>query len=184
MTKKQNESFEKVVVVSGIFVSLFGGIFAAAVAIDNFKNYNNPYLFGFVFGTIGLLIGLFVAKKLKSEITKIVSNIKNMQQSYFYPTFAITSGCIGLLILFGEKLNTSLSTQEKCDNYFITEKIFSERASRRAELNVLVINVDGTYHRIITKQKYWQNVSVGEQINACNYKSKIGFDYIELTNEN
>jgi hypothetical protein len=170
--------------VSGIFVSLFGGIFAAAVAIDNFKNYNNPYLFGFVFGTIGLLIGLFVAKKLKSEITKIVSNIKNMQQSYFYPTFAITSGCIGLLILFGEKLNTSLSTQEKCDNYFITEKIFSERASRRAELNVLVINVDGTYHRIITKQKYWQNVSVGEQINACNYKSKIGFDYIELTNEN
>ncbi|MBK6840042.1 MAG: hypothetical protein IPG90_18630 [Bacteroidetes bacterium] len=43
---------------------LFGGMFATIVAVDNFKNYNSPYFFAFTCSTLGLVIGLIVARKL------------------------------------------------------------------------------------------------------------------------
>jgi hypothetical protein len=186
MTKQKNKPFDnisrlkKVVVVTGIFVSMFGGMFAAIVAIDNFKNYENPYLFGFTFGTIGLLIGLFTAKKIKS---KILINQK-MQQNYSQLTIFIVTGFIGLVLLLGQNANTILSTKEKYDNYLVVDKVFRKGGYRRVELNILVLNIDGVYHRYITNPNYWQTVSVGQQINACIYKSTIGFDYLKLTNEN
>jgi hypothetical protein len=186
MTKQKSKSFDnvsrlkKVVVVTGIFVSLFGGIFAALVAIDNFKNYDSPYLFGFVFGTIGLLAGLLAASKLKS---KIIINQK-MQQDYIPLTILIVTGFIGIAMLLGQRANTLLSTKEKCDNYLVADKIFKEGGYRVAELNILEINVDGVHHRFKTKKKYWQTVTVGQQVNVCIYNSKIGFDFIKLTNEN
>ena len=186
MTKHKNKPFDnvsrlkKVVVVTGIFVSLIGGILAAVFAIWNFQNYNSPYLFGFVFGTIGLLAGLFFANKLK---TTIIINQK-MQQNYYQLTIYIATGFIGIVMLLGQQANTLLSTKEKCDNYLITDKVFRKGGYRRADLNILVINVEGVAHRIITNPNYWQTVSVGQQINACIYSSIIGFDYLTLTNEN
>jgi hypothetical protein len=185
MTKQKYNPFDnvsilkKVIVVTGIFVSLFGGMFASIVAIDNFKNYDKPYLFGFTFGTIGLLTGLITAKRLKS---KILINQK-MQQNYSQLTIFILAGFIGLFLLLGQHANTILSTNDKCDNYSVVDKVFRKGGFRRVELNILVINVDGVYHRYITKSNYWQTISTGQQINACIYKSRIGFDYLKLTEE-
>ncbi|MBI3519991.1 MAG: hypothetical protein HY062_11615 [Bacteroidetes bacterium] len=186
MAKHKNNPFnnisrlKKVVVVTGIFVFLIGGILAAVFAIVNFQNYNSPYLFGFVFGAIGLLAGLFFANKVK---TAIIINQK-MQENYYQLTIYIATGFIGIVMLFGQQANTLLSTKEKCDNYIITDKIFRKGGYRRAELNILVINVEGVPHRVITNTNYWKTVSVGQQINACIYSSVIGFDYLTLTNEN
>jgi len=186
MTRQKNNPFDnvsrlkKAVVVTGTFVSLFGGMFAAIVAIDNFKNYDSPYLFGFVFGTIGLLVGLLVANKLKS---KIIINQK-MQQNYDQLTIFIATGFIGIVMLLGQQANTFLSTKEKCDNYLVADKIFRKGGHRRAELNILVIDVDGVYHRFITNRNYWRTVSAGQQVNVCIYTSKMGFDFIKLTYEN
>ena len=186
MMNQKNKPFDnvsrqkKLIVVTGIFVSLFGGMFAAIVAIDNFKNYDNPYLFGFVFGTIGLLTGLFIARKIKSAI---LINQK-MQQNYSQLTIFILTGFIGLFLLLGQNANTILSNKEKCDNYSVVDKIFRKGGYKRAELNILVINIDGVYHKYITKPNYWQTISTGQQIEVCIYKSIIRFDYLKLTNEN
>jgi len=186
MTKQKIKSFDnvsrlkKIIVVTGIFVSLFGGMFMAIVAIDNFKNYDKPYLFGFIFGTIGLLTGLFIARKIKPSI---LINQK-MQQNYSQLTIFILTGFIGLFLLIGQKANTILSNKEKCNNYAVVDKIFRKGGYRRVELNILVINVDGVYHRYITNRNYWQTISTGQQIDVCIYKSVIGFDYLKLTNEN
>lgn len=186
MTKQKIKSFDnvsrlkKIIVLTGIFVSLFGGIFMAIVAIDNFKNYDNPYLFSFIFGTIGLLTGLFIARKIKSAI---LLNQK-MQQNYFQLSIFILTGFIGLFLLIGQNVNTILSNKEKCNNYAVVDKIFRKGGFRRAELNIFVINVDGVYHKYITKPNYWQTISTGQQIDVCIYKSRIGFNYIKLTNEN
>lgn len=114
MIKEKNRSFEEIsrlkkfTVKTGIFVLLFGGMFAAIVAIYNFKNYDNPYLFGFTFGTIGLLTGLFIAKKIKSKI--LIS--QQMQQNYFQLTMYVAIGFIGLALLLGQKSNTLLSSKK------------------------------------------------------------------------
>jgi hypothetical protein len=171
---------KKVAVVLGIIFSLIGGMAAAVFAIVNFQNYFNPYLFGFLFGTIGLFVGLFTAIKLKSNI---LINQK-MQENYSQVTIFIATGFVGIFLLLGQQVNTLLSTIEKCDNYPITGKVFRKGGYRRAELNILIINVDGVSHRVITKSNFWQRVSVGQQISACIYNSRIGFDYLTLTNEN
>lgn len=186
MKKQKSKPFDNVsqqkkgIVLTGMFISLFGGMFAAIVAIDNFKNYDNPYLFSFVFGAIGLLTGLFIARKIKSSI--LIN--KQIQQNYTQLTIFIFTGFIGLFLLFGQKANTILSNKEKCDNYSVVDKIFRKGGYKTTELNILVINVDGVYHKYITNSSYWQTISTGQQIDVCIYKSVIGFDYIKLTNEN
>ena len=186
MTKQNIKSFDnvsrlkKIIVVTGIFVSLFGGIFMAIVAIDNFKNYDKPYLFGFIFGTIGLLTGILIARKIKYSI---LINQK-MQQNYSQLTIFILVGFIGLFLFIGQNANTILSDKLKCDKYAVIDKIFRKGGFRRAELNIFIINIDGIYHRYIAKPNYWQTVSTGQHVDVCIYKSRIGFDYIKLTNKN
>jgi uncharacterized protein YacL len=186
MTRQKNKSFDnvnrlkKVIVVIGILVTLFGGMLAAIVAIDNFKNYESPYLFGFVFGTIGLLIGLLIAIKLKQ---KIIIN-RQMQQNYYKAIMFIATGFMGMFMLLGQQANTIFSTKEKCDNYFVVDKIFRKSGHKQREINIIVINIDGVLHKINTNHNYWQTVPVGQQIMTCIYKSKIGFDYLSLPNEN
>jgi hypothetical protein len=38
---------KKIIVFNGVFFFMLFGMFIAIFAIDNFKNYDNPYLFGF-----------------------------------------------------------------------------------------------------------------------------------------
>ena len=107
-----------------------------------------------------------------------------MQQNYSQLTIFILTGFIGLFLLIGQNANTILSNKVKCNNYTVVDKIFRKGGYRRVELNILVVNVDGVYHRYITNPNYWQTISTGQQIDVCIYKSIIGFDYLKLTNEN
>jgi hypothetical protein len=186
MTKQKNKPFDnvnrqkKVIVVTGFFVSLFGGMFSSVVAIDNFKNYENPYLFGFTFGTIGLLTGFIIARKIKS---KVLINQKT-QQNYSILTIFILTGFIGLFLFLGQNVNKTLSSKDKCENYFVVDKIFRKEGYKQVELNIIVINIDGVNFKYITNSNYWQTISIGQQIEVCIYKSIIGFDFLKLTSEN
>lgn len=186
MTKQNIKSFKnisrlkKIIVVTGTFVSIFGGMYMGIVAIANFKNYDSPYLFGFIMGTIGLLTGFFVSRKIKSAI---LINQK-MQQNYSLFTFYIITSFIGLFLLIGQNANIVLSKKENCDNFFVVDKILRKRSFRRAESRILVININGVYRRYITNSNYWQTIQTGQEINVCIYKSLIGFDYLKLTNGN
>lgn len=186
MNKKTTIEFEnvtrlkKVAVVTCFFVSLVGGMFAGIVSISKFENYISPYLFGFTFGTLGFIIGIYVAKRIKQHV--ILNPI--MRSNYSQLTGLFSVGFIGFCMLLGFYLNNSTSTIEKCDNFNVVDKIYHEGGFRRPELNILVVNVDGENRRILCNPNYWQTISVGQQIKVCVYKSKIGFDYLTLTNKN
>jgi hypothetical protein len=183
MTKQKIKSFDnvsrlkKIIVVTGIFVSLFGGMFMAIIAIDNFKNYDNPYLFGFTFGTLGLLSGLLLARKIKPYV---ILNPK-MLTNYSSLSIMFTIGFIGISMLGGQYFNTTTSTLYKCDTFIVLDKEFYKGGFRRPEKNILILNVEGVSKRLLCRQNFWQTISVGQTTNACIYKSPIGFDYLTLT---
>ena len=170
---------KKTTVVTGTLVSVFGGMFAAIVAIDNFRNYDTPYLFGLTFGFVGLLTGLYVATKIKSSI---ILN-QTMKQNYSLLKLYFSFGFIGAAMLIGQYANHATSIKATCQNYTVVDKIFRKEGYKTVELNILVIDVDGTKKTYDTNRSYWKSVSIGDQINVCLYKSKIGFDFIELPNE-
>ncbi|MBK7289042.1 MAG: hypothetical protein IPI78_01665 [Chitinophagaceae bacterium] len=171
---------KKAVIITAIIVLLLGGIVAAIIAIRSFRNYFHPYLFGFTCGSIGLLIGLFVSNRLKSKI--FFSPSKGM--NYFRTIMCITPGIIGLTLLLGEYSNRQFAAKEKCADYSIVEKTFIKKGHKTPELNILVIDVEGTHRKIITSPEYFRSVYKGKQINACIHKGRIGFDFLTLTNDN
>ncbi len=160
---------KKVLVMTGLFVSLFGGLFASVVSISKFQNYTHPYIFGFTFGIIGLIIGFYVAKKLKPHI---VLNPK-MLLNYFNFSIMFSVGFIGIFMLAGQFLNNGTSKLYKCDNFVIVDKKYSKGGFRRPELNILIANIDGKNHRILCQYNYWQRISIGQKVNICIYDSLI-----------
>jgi hypothetical protein len=170
-------TLKQVVVVTGLFVFLFGGILAAIVGVDNFKNYDHPYLFGFTFGTLGLLAGLFVTIKIKPYV---ILNPK-MLTNYSSLTIMFIVGFIGSFMLGGHYFNSTISTLYKCDTFIVIDKEFYKGGFRQPEKNILILSVEGVSKRLLCRQNYWQTISVGQTANACIYKSPIGFDYLTLT---
>lgn len=163
-------------IVTGLFFSLFGGIVAAVVGVSYFENYNSPYLFGFITGTLGLIAGLWVTKKLKPYV---VFNPK-ISESYSNLAILFSVGFIGAFMLAGQYLNSAMSTLVKCDRFAVTAKEFQKKGFRKPELYILILNVEGIEYKLICTHNYWRTISAGESVNACIYKSPVGFDYITL----
>ena len=82
------------------------------------------------------------------------------------------------------KEKKELLAKEKCADYSIVEKTFIKKGHKTPELNILVIDVEGTHRKIITSPEYFRSVYKGKQINACIHKGRIGFDFLTLTNDN
>ena len=153
MKKKKGQPFEsvspkkRVLVLIVLLGSFIGGGMTAGIAVNNIRNYNNPLLFGITFGTIGLLVGLYAAKKLKP----IIAISQQLRQYYNQLSIFIAIGFIGLTMLLAQQANTLLSIEEKCDNYSITKKIYKPRRVRRKEFFAILINIEGRSHRFSTK---------------------------------
>ncbi|NNV54735.1 hypothetical protein [Limnovirga soli] len=173
---KKPSILKQIIVITGLFVFLFGGMFATIIGFDNFKNYDSPYLFVFAFGTLGLVIGIMVAKKIKPYVIlnpKMLNNYSNL-------TIMFSVGFIGGFILLGHHFNSTISTLYKCDTFSVIDKEFHKGGFRQPELNILILNVEGENKRLLCRQNYWQTVSIGQTVNACIYKSPIGLDYTNL----
>lgn len=176
LNSKKALSFKHFIVAFILFILPFIGLFCAIVSIDNFKNYNRPYLFAFVFGILGLFIALFISRKIKPYIVlnnKIIQDYDALKILYIV-------GFIGIILLVGQKINSKLSVIEKCENTIVLQKIFHKGGFRRPEKNILIINIDGKKQKIISERKYWKNISVGQMVRVCVYKSYMGFDSLEL----
>ena len=103
-----------------------------------------------------------------------------MITDYFNIILAISVGFIGTFMLLSQSINKSVSDLDKCDNYTIVAKQYREGGFRRAELNIIKVDIDGEIYSLLCKHQYWTTLSIGQTVDICIYKSHIGFDYIEL----
>jgi len=162
-----------------VLASVFLGIFAAIVGINGIENYNHPYVFGLIFGILGLIIGIYIAKKTKPYIA--VNN--KLKRDFWLPTMFISVGFIGISLLVGSEINYRLSRIEKCDSFTIVGKYRSEYRYRSSEINTIVVNVNGKSQRLICSYDYWESVSVGQNIELCLYSSRLGFDFVKVIDD-
>jgi hypothetical protein len=178
MTKKQQKlKTPPIWIVIAVILSIFIGIFGAIVGIDIIRNYYHPYLFGLIFGGIGVIIGIWFSKKVKRHIA--VNPLA--KQNYATVIMFIATGFLGVSLLFGSLLNQGLSEIEKCDKYQVINKYRQESRSRQPEVNSLVVDLNGKSFRLVCSRNYWSRTPIGQRIDLCLHKSKLGFDYVSVT---
>jgi hypothetical protein len=180
MTKKQTKKIKHPPLWIALFLifSFIGGIITATIGIFRIENYYRPYYFGFIFGGLGLLVGIVTAIKAKPFIA-VNYSIRN---DYFSVITHISVGFIGLFLLTGTYLNENLSHFNRRDNFEVINKYRREKRFRVSEKNTLIVNLNGKPFRIVCRHNYWDNVNIGQKIELCFYKSSIGFDYIVIEN--
>ncbi|MES2381788.1 MAG: hypothetical protein V4538_12150 [Bacteroidota bacterium] len=175
---KKTSKGKQVTIVIIFFVSLFGGMFAGIVGVDNFKNYNSPYLFAFTFGTIGLIAGLTIARKIKPFVILNPTMLIN----YYNLANMFSIGFVGTFMLGGQILNSKISSLYECGNFMVIDKQFSNGGYKRVEKYILVVNIENQTQRLLCREDYWDAITIGETTNICIFKSPIGFDYLTLSN--
>ena len=177
--KKQEIKKPPVWIMIATFLSVMTGILTSIIGINKIQNYYHPYWFGLIFGGVGLLIGIWTALKIKP----IIAVNHRMKNDYFLPIMYISVGFFGLFLMTGSFLNQSLSTIDKRDNFPVIDKYRQESRFRQPEINSLVVNINGESHRLICSYDYWYMTSVGDRINLCLHRSKLGFGFISVTND-
>lgn len=170
-------TLRKVLTVTLLMTFTFGGIFSGGISIGKFENYFHPYSFGLLFATIGLLVGVITAKKLKPYFAVT----KKLRSDYGGGIFIVSVGFIGTFMLLGHYINQSLSTIEKCNDYTIIDKYYQQGGRNKPPQIDLYINLDGKTEKVKCNLPYYNKVEIGDKINICKYSSLIGFDFYKLT---
>jgi hypothetical protein len=155
----------------------FFGIICGAIGIYKFENYFHPYLFALLFGAIGFLLGIAIAKKLK-PIYAVTEKLRSS-----YGRNLVTVGFTGIFLLLGHSLNLSLSTIEKCDNYPIIYKYYKKGRRHNLDQIVLFVKIEGRREKLRCDKNYFDEVKIGDKINVCKYSSLLGFDFFNLTDK-
>ena len=157
---------------------LFIGIISGINGVWMIVNYKHPYLFGFIFGGIGLLIGIMTYYKF------FVSGKSQRFLNEFPALLCLSIGFIGLNLSISPRLNTLISKGEKCEFYNVIDKEKNvTTSSRNPKIYSLYITENQKPYRLICSPDYWNNVEVGTNIKVCFFSSEIGFDYVELADD-
>ena len=172
-------TLKKILVVIGLFTFLFGGIFAAVIAVDNYKNYLHPYAFTFLFGAIGLTIGLYIAERIKQYV--ILND--TMLSNYYLLTIQFSVGFIGGFMLIGYYFNLGISTQTKCAEFTVVDTEYKKGGYKYAEQNLIYVDIDGKTEKFLCRREYWQSISISQKVKVCIYDSPIGFDNLVLVDD-
>jgi hypothetical protein len=177
MTKKQQKLKRPPLwIVISMILTMFIGIITAVIGIKNIENYFHPYWFSIIFGGLGLVVGIFMAKRFKPYIA-VNPKIKS---KYGMTILNISTGFLGVFLLLGSVINHKLSKIDKCENYIVINKYRTESGYHQPEINSLIVNIDGESQRLICNRDYWFKTSIGQSIDLCIYKSKLGFDFISM----
>ena len=180
MTKKQQKlKSPPIWIVITAILSIFIGMYGAMIGIDKVRNYYHPYLFGLIFGGIGVIIGIWFAKKVKRHIAVDPQT----KQNYVAVILSIATGFFGVSLMLGSFLNQGLSEIDKCDKYQVINKYRQERRLKQPEINSLVVDLKGKSIRLVCSHNYWFRTSNGQEIDLCLHNSKLGFDFISITND-
>ena len=170
----------KILVISFLLFNVPVGLIAAIIAIGNFDNYYDPYLFGLISGSIGLIVGVIIAKKLKP----LFSVTRKLQFEYGGAILMVSFGFIGFSMLLFEQLNQCISTVKECENYVVTDKYYLERKGRYSVSQILLyVDMNGKTEELRCTLPYWETIAIGKHIKVCKQTSAIGFDYLELPDE-
>jgi len=160
-------------------IFVFGGIISAIVGINKIDNYYHPYLFGLIFGGLGLLTGLLTAKKLKP----IIAVNQRMKNNYYLPTLFISIGFFGLFLMSASIINLKLAKVDSHDNFIVVNKYRQEYKYMQPEINSIVVQMNGDTRRLICSYDFWVRTSIGQPVNLTNYKSRLGFNFIKISND-
>jgi dipeptide/tripeptide permease len=178
-TKKHKTKNPPLWIAITLFLSMIGGIFASVVGISEIENYYHPYVFGFICGGFGIIVGLIVANYMKP----IIAVNHKIKSNYGMTKMYISVGFIGLFLLLGTTINRNLSHLDQHVSCIITDKYRQESRFRSPEINSLVVNINGDTKRLVCSRKYWFRTRVGQRIGLSLYESSIGFNYIEIAND-
>ena len=178
--KEQKNAKLLFILTGGLFIiSPILGILLSVRAIIQFENYFKPYLFAFIWGTIGLVIGYLISKRIRPFITRVNKKIKD----YFQFSFFLITFFIGLFLQIGVKTNLHLSKLEYTKAPLVINKTYRKGHGRQTSYYKLFFELDGEITNVRCNQIYWNSILIGERIKIEVYKSKIGFDFILLPDE-
>jgi len=173
-------SFAKKVVVTVSFFSIFfAGMFAAVASFGRHKNYAQPVFFSAVCIIIGLAVGYIIARLLKAHI---MLN-KTMEQNYGNLVCMFSLGVAGLFLLLGQSLNTAIARKIACDAFRVNRMFHTKSGYRRPVVNKMIVDIDGNPTILYCSYRFYNSVSNNQLVNVCIYKSPIGFDFFELTDD-
>jgi hypothetical protein len=165
--------------IFGIFFAIFFliGMIAGYCGIINTRNYYHAYLFFFIFAVSGFVSGHFISKFLKPyfRLTE-----KQMNSFGFIKMF-LMAGLTGILLETGSVINSKTAyviCEENC--VVVTKKEVTPIHRIRPGANYLFVKLQGDVVRLYCNNSYWQNKKVGDRVPVQIFKSKFGFDYIEL----
>lgn len=180
MTKIKKTNNQKPVLIGlALSIVVIVGLITGAIGINRIENYNNPYIFGFIFGGIGLLLGIYITNRLK----KVIAVNREIEKSFWIHKMFISIGLVGIFILIGSLINQSISTLDKCDSFELTDKYRKEYRSRSPEINSLIFTIKGKSQRLICSRNFWYKTALGQKVELCFYRSLIGFDYIIIADD-
>lgn len=147
-------------IMIALISSIFIEIFTTIVGIDNIENYEYPYIFGLISGGFGLITGILIAKKFKSQIAVNPTIKKN----YGIATMHISTGFIGFFLLVGSIINNKPSEIETNENFFVINKYRQEAhfQIQSSEINSLFVGINGVSHRLLCNPHYWDNIRIGQ----------------------
>lgn len=176
---KKREKRPPLWIVLMTFISVFGGIITTVIGINKIENYYHPYLFGLTFGGLGLIIGLWIAKKLKP----IIAVNQRMKKDYYLPTLFISIGFFGLFLMSASIMNQKISKVDFRDSFIVENKYRQEYRYMQPEINSIVVQMNGGSRRLVCSYDFWIRTSIGQTVDLTNYESRLGFDFIKISND-
>jgi len=159
---------------------LLPGLYAGVMGITHVRNYNQPLLFFIILVVPGFITGYYLFKFLKPYAK---FNKKQLAWLWLFRMFMML-GLAGIFFGAGGYINKSFSClvyQENCVVVNKTEVGAIHR--RRPGANYLFVRLKGSIERLNVSSAYWAGISTGDRIPVQIYESKLGFDFIELKDE-
>jgi hypothetical protein len=94
----------------------------------------------------------------------------------------VAMAIFSFLLYCGTIINTRLSNKS-CHGTYVIAKEFVKGGHRRINHHYLYILLNGKRERVDSSSEYWEYINVGQQIEVCEYTSKLGFDFLSLAEE-
>ncbi len=168
---------KKVVVVLCLFGLFFGSLLLFIINLYDLQNYYSPYIFFFICLLLAIIVGIPFFKYLKPFFVLNTKMFLNYE-------VVILIGVIGLFGLFVHTinlLNKKTASIKVCDDARV-ESLYHYVKKKQKDFDryYLFVNIDGASERIQCSFRNWDTIHIGMKVRVCKYKSKLGFDYIEL----
>jgi len=141
ISKQSNKEIPTTLFRIIMIVLLLIGVTTTVFGIHRIENYNEPYIFGIIFGGMGLVTGVLIALKIKPYTSE--------RNDYFTSFLSIILFFFGIFLFSGSKVNEKLSVTGKNEQYVVTDKFRQKSGYRTPEINSLVVDINGSRNSLV-----------------------------------